>query len=276
VKRPESKELDILFASVEELRQAETALKELKKKIAKNAHGLSDISDTKTRISAGVYSYWYAPEVNAKDIAFGVTGQLQPYTLLKLAGPISVGIPCDRCNKDLPIRSRAQMKSTMDKVRGGYAWAEGYRVVCLPCEEAIHEERFREYELERAKQRVREYELKGMPYRQYLATADWQETRCTYLANYVHWTHALECETCNADASLGVYHKTPDGIGKSYDLVLLCITCRDALVVAGKLAGEPSELNLVPKTVARQVLQAHRDRIGQFDDSPHEGAITNG
>lgn len=276
MERPESNELDDLLASVDEFRKAEATLQELKQKIARKAHGLAAIADKKSRIAAGAYAYWYAPEVNAKDIAFGITGQLQPYTLLKLAGPVSAGIPCDRCHEDLPIRSRAQMKGTLDRIRDNHPSSEGYRVLCPPCEEAVREERLQAYLQETERQRAWQRELERMPYRQYLETPDWQNALYSHLWHCVYLAHALECETCDAGDGLGVYHKSAEDIGRSDDLVLLCTVCRDALIAAGKLAGEPCELNLVTKTLARQILQAHRDRIESRKVGIWEPVASNG
>lgn len=263
MQRPDCPELDTLLASVEELRAAESHLAALKAKIAQDAQGLSKIVNKAERIAAGVYAYWYAPEAHASDIALGTTGRTHPGRLLKLGGPVSVGVPCDRCQADLPIHSRNQMKETLDRLRGGYRWPEGYRVLCFTCEEAIHDgRRVEQTRLDRERDQ-RERELAALPYADYLQTDDWRDAKSAFLWFRAQEYQALSCETCNGEGDRGVYHKSLERLGGGDDLVLLCAGCRDALRKANRMAGEPGPANLLSPAEADAILShLEAERIG--------------
>lgn len=263
MERPKSAELDTLFATVDEIRATEEHLKRLKDRVATEAQALAKIPAKKDRIEAGVYAYWYAPEVHAADIAMGATGRTHPARMLKAAGPVSVGVPCDRCQADLPIYSRNQMKETLDRLRGGYGWPEGYRVLCFACEEAIHADRDVERRKLDSEREQRDRELAALSYADYLQTEDWQQAKGAFLWWRADESQALTCETCNAEDDRGVYHKTLDRLGGGDDLVLLCATCRNALLKAGRLAGEPGPPNALPKHEADQLLsEVFAERFG--------------
>jgi hypothetical protein len=119
MERPESSELDAIFATAAEIRATEARLKELKVQGSAQAQALANIADKKVRLAAAIYAYWYAPEINASDLSFGATGKAHPSALLKLVGPVSVGVPCERCGQDMPITSRANMKAVLDGVQNG-------------------------------------------------------------------------------------------------------------------------------------------------------------
>lgn len=121
IKRPEVAQLDAIFATVAKIHRAEARLAALKEQVAQEARALAEIPDKRLRIEAGFYAYWFAPEVPATDIAVGATGRPHPARLMKLAGAVSIGIPCDRCQEDLPIRSRSQMKDILALSGGGPA-----------------------------------------------------------------------------------------------------------------------------------------------------------
>ena len=137
IRRPEAPQLDAIFATVEKIHRAEKRLAGLREQVAQEARALAEIPDKSLRIEAGFYAYWFAPEVPATDIAMGATGRSHPGRLLKLAGPVSVGIPCDRCGEDLPVRSRSHMKEVLEQARSGPASRLRYRLICIPCQNAL-------------------------------------------------------------------------------------------------------------------------------------------
>lgn len=261
MRRPDHPQLDAIFSTVDEIRLGEERLSHLKARVATEAQALSQIADKQARIEAAIYAYWYAPEVNASDIAFGATGRTHPGRLIKMGGPVSLGVPCDRCTEDLPIRSRAQMKETLDRLRGPVRWPEGYRVLCLLCEEAIHEQRRTSSDQLHVEQQRRRRELAAMRYDEYLKTADWREIRDRYLWSRAYEHQDLACETCTSTEERGVYHKTTEGLGGQDDLVLLCSTCRDALLAAGRLTGPPGDGNRLANHHVVQLLAARRAEL---------------
>jgi hypothetical protein len=109
---------------------------------------------------------------------------------------------------------------------------------------------------------ARRRELESLSYAEYVRTPEFQEARNLHLWWLTDRMHALRCQTCDAEASLGMYHKSADDEGGLGDTILLCTSCRDALAAAGKLAGPPCEGNLVPSELLESFVEAARAELG--------------
>lgn len=254
MERPQAAELDAILATVEEIRQAELRIRDLKVRLSQEAHALAHIEDKPTRIASAVYAYWFAPEASASDLTFGAIGQKHPSKLLKYVGAQPTGVHCERCEAELEIGSREQMKQVLAKAARGYPIPEGYRILCSGCWEAVFEARSDEWERAEQLLRARASEIAKLEYADYLQTADWVHQRVRYLGLLLDLTKSpLECEACGAAEELGLYHKTLERLGRSDDLILLCVTCADALMGAGRLAGRPTERNRVSETFAKRL-----------------------
>lgn len=261
IERPEAPQLDAIFATLDKIHRAEKRLATLHEQVSREARALAEIPDKRLRLAAGFYAYWFAPEVPVADIAMGATGRPHPGSLLKLAGPVSVGVPCDRCGEDLPIRSRSHMKEVLDQARAGSCSWVRYGLVCISCQNALQEESLRERIAECDAAEARRRELAALPYAEFLKTPEFEEARNLHLWWLADRTHVLQCETCNAENSLGVYHKLADEEGELGGSILLCISCRDTLLAAGKLAGQPCEGNLIPPEFAASFVEAVRAEL---------------
>jgi hypothetical protein len=258
IDRPKVAQLDALLATVAKIRKAEARLTELKEQAAREARALAEITDKKLRIGAGFYAYWLAPEVSATDIALGATGRSHPARLMKLAGAVSIGVPCERCQVDLPIRSRSQMKEVLHIAHGADPLPETYRILCVPCQNALNEESLQERMAEIDAYHVRQLELQAMSYAEYLDTEEFDEARALHLWWHADRYQALECEACDDGTTLGIYHKPPENGARLGGLIMLCAVCRDALLAAGKLGQAPLEPNLIPEELAARALEAAR------------------
>jgi hypothetical protein len=256
--RPEDPHLDRLLATVDELRVAEERLTELKQRAGLEARALASITDPVQRINAGIYAYWFAPEVHAADIAFGVTGREHPGRLLSLAGPVSIALPCDRCAGDIPIHSRAMMKETLKKAKGPHGLPEGFRVVCPECWDQIREDRSVDWGAAIERRDERSAELQALPYSEYLTTDDWARQLNSFLSARFQTDHALHCEACGGDERIGCYHRSLGSLGHGDDIVLLCKWCFSPLNYAGRIAGQPSASNLLSASLVAQHTEAFR------------------
>lgn len=261
IERPEAPQLDAIFATLDKIHRAEKRLAALREQISRDARALAEIPDKRLRIAAGFYAYWFAPEVPVADIAMGATGRPHPGRLLKLAGPVTVGVPCDRGGEDLPIRSRSHMKEVLDQARAGSCSWVRYGLVCIPCQNALQEESLNERVAECDAMEARRRELEALSYAEFLETPEFEEARNLHLWWLADRTQTLECETCNAEKSLGLYHKLGDEEGRRGGSILLCTSCRDALLTAGKLAGQPCEGNLVPPELLATFVDAVRAEL---------------
>lgn len=261
IKRPEAPQLDAIFATVDKIHRAEKRLAALREQVAQEARALAEITDKRLRIEAGFYAYWFAPDVPSKDIALGATGRPHPAKLMRLAGPVTVGVPCDRCGEELPIRSRSQMKEVLDQAGTGPSSMLRYKLVCIPCQNELDEESFRRREAEYVSWEARRRDVAGLPYAEYLQTGEWEDACDRHLWWRGDQTGALDCETCGSSDRLGLYHKSLDGLGTADELTLLCTECRDALIAGGKLAGPPSAGNLVPPERIASITEALRAEL---------------
>jgi hypothetical protein len=249
--QPKTPQLETLMATVAEMRQMQERLKELKERTSTEAHALYEIADRNLRLQSAAYAYWYAPEVNAKDLTFGAIRQTHPSKLMKLIGSQTSNISCDRCGTKLEITSRAAMADLQSG--GGARFPEGFRVICPDCREAIFAARHVEYERRDKEVARRMAELSALPYAHYLETEEWKERLSAFLGFYLHEHSDFVCETCEAEADLGVFHTSLDGLGFHDHLILLCATCISALKDAGRAVGEPGPANRVSPLVLRDL-----------------------
>jgi hypothetical protein len=261
IDRPKAAQLDALLATVAKIRRAEARLTELKEQAALEARALAQIDDKKLRIGAGFYAYWFAPEVSATDIALGATGRSHPARLMKLAGSVSIGVACHRCREDLPIRSRNQMKEVLRDARVGDPLPGAYRILCIPCQNALNEESLQERMAEVDAYHARQPELEAMSYAEYLETDEFDEARALHLWWHADRYQALECEACDDGTTLGIYHKPPENGARRGGLIMLCAVCRDALLAAGKLGETPLAANLISQDHVEAVLEAARAEL---------------
>jgi len=184
---------------------------------------------------AATWAYWMAPEVNVSSLAEAVLGSADTYRLRQEIDMVSAGVDCDRCQEPIVFSSRTALQQSLNQLRKNRsAWAEGYRVVCDDCREAIFEARNQIYKAREAAWQTRLNELRTMPYREYLRTPEWQERRKRHLKSA-----GFRCQVCNAgDTVLDVHHRTYERRGnENYkDLLVLCRGCHKIFHREGRLA----------------------------------------
>jgi 5-methylcytosine-specific restriction endonuclease McrA len=139
---------------------------------------------------------------------------------------------CVRCGvtHECKVISRSRLKI----VRNG--------VMCSDCEaklELARQEGMREtdkrwaQELKRRSDRLRE--LRAMPYREYLQTPEWDQTRSAALRR-----GRGACQACNASGCiLHVHHRTYERLGEELasDLIVLCAGCHSLFHKQRELAA---------------------------------------
>lgn len=153
-------------------------------------------------------------------------------------GPVTVAGVChtSRCRNAVyvTINTRAEMKEWREHQTIGGAgrnWGAKH-VVCTDCWEAgapereraerLRQEQADRWRLEReAEQRLRD-SLPTMPYKEYLQTEHWKETRKGALKRA-----GYKCQLCNSDLMLQVHHRTYERRGneQARDLIVLCQRC---------------------------------------------------
>lgn len=229
-------ELEAILEDIESMEEGIRTLKERLKEIPRLM--ASQISDDGELVEVAQYLYWMVPELSGSAISEGLLG-LGIHDLKKLIGSSTTNIDCDRCHNPIEFRSRSHLQDTIRNLRRtertGYArYAEGYTVICDPCWEEVQQIRAVERRQQEARQKARLYELKTMPYRDYLRTPEWQERRKRHIKSA-----GFRCQVCNSSGvPLDVHHRTYERRGDEYykDLLALCRNCHEIFHREGRLA----------------------------------------
>jgi DNA-directed RNA polymerase subunit RPC12/RpoP len=199
--------------------------KKLKRQVVEIAHQLDD-NDKK---EAAQYLYWVHSELSAEDIGksfFNVNG----HKLRNFIGGVISDIVCKKCGKPILIKSRTELVKLSSFKQHSIL---GSGIICESCWEKIYQERHEEYLIKEEAKKDRLIELKNMPYKEYLTTPEWQETRKAQLkrANY-------RCQVCNSNKDfLNVHHRTYEHRGEETykDLIVLCQDCHEIFHSNGKI-----------------------------------------
>lgn len=213
---------------------AQVAVDEAKQRLAEaEAELIVKVQKLCSRVNGNVqfrddvraYLYWFHPDVRPGAIseAFGLTkGTRRPLVPTK--------IKCKWCGEPLLVSSRDALRHEIEAYPlplggvhdPGYKGTD-YKTCCrTQYSDWLDREREPERQKRYAEQAARLEELRTMPYREYLQTAEWQETRKQALKR-AHY----KCQLCNREGRLNVHHKTYEHRGQELnsDLIVLCENC---------------------------------------------------
>jgi 5-methylcytosine-specific restriction endonuclease McrA len=173
------------------------------------------LADERARTAALRALYWGCLTVRPAEIAkaFG----LRTHELARMAAPKATGRRCVTCGRELEAASRAGLRAVL----------EGWQVQCPACrqrdwEAALARDAARREERLRARA-ARLAELRALPYRDYLQTAEWQATRRAALRHACY-----KCQLCGSRGTpLEVHHNCYERLGAELpgDVVVLCSRC---------------------------------------------------
>jgi hypothetical protein len=226
-------ELEAILHDIADMKEAIAMLKERLRGIPEQM--ASEIPSQTDRIEAARYLYWTQPDLSPTLIAEGLLDTTLR-ELLRLVGPSTTDIVCDRCGEAVPVSSRTNLEELRHRQCESPRYAEGYRVICSSCWSAVQRDRSAWYEQYEHQQRARFQELMTMPYPEYLQTPEWQERRARHLKSA-----GFRCQVCNAgNVQLDVHHRIYGQRGCEYfkDLIVLCHTCHAIFHRTGRLAEE--------------------------------------
>lgn len=138
-----------------------------------------------------------------------------PQVIDRFLPPAFLSFNCSVCGNEyqVEVTTRSKLKSARTP----------YRCICQKCEAIEQKQRHAQYEEMQRQREAQIYELRTMPYGEYLKTDHWKSLRARMLkrANY-------SCQLCNAsNVSLHVHHRTYENRGdEDYsDLIVLCAPC---------------------------------------------------
>jgi 5-methylcytosine-specific restriction endonuclease McrA len=227
MKRPDVPAMTELESTLQKIKDMEDVINVLKKKLKRQVGEIAHQLDDNDKKEAAQYLYWVHSELSAGDIAksfFDTTGNRLSYIIGS-----TYTTPCRKCGEPVVIKSRMQLKALSSS--GIYCPSSYY--ICDSCDKESTIKSHKEWiEKEEAK-KDRLLELKKMPYKEYLTTPEWQETRKAQLkrANY-------RCQVCNSnEKSLNVHHRTYENRGEETykDLIVLCQDCHETFHSNGKI-----------------------------------------
>lgn len=159
--------------------------------------------------------YWCASEITTTTIYNAlsmVLSQDKAKQSMAMAKDLaSMDIRCSECSKvwTVKVTSRNDYQTKLNSQR---------YITCDECKEKQH----KAYEIQRATIQNRLYQLKTMPYQEYLQTDEWKETRLKALKRA-----DFKCQVCNRPDKLNVHHRTYENRGneQNRDLTVLCEDC---------------------------------------------------
>lgn len=171
--------------------------------------------------SEAAHFYW-CTEIKTTEINEAYCDGVSNNMLANVIGPaLVVGMICTKCLADVYATSRTQA-GEFYKYTEEYTGRRSRDFICKSCTLARREADYAEYEAERAARRAREFELRTMPYREYLLTPEWngRRERALRVAHYC-------CQTCSSGGIMHVHHRTyvRRGEERVTDLIVLCADC---------------------------------------------------
>lgn len=248
---------------LDRIHEHEAAIANLMENLPPLVHALRGIEDGARRKAIATHLYWFMPEVKVKDIAFAFTGRAQQFAVIGLIRPDETRFTCTKCTAPISISTRQKMKefqaeSTQDARHSGHHWSTA-RLLCGQCQA----ERARASKIIRNKMEsayiARRSELRAMSYAEYLQTPEFDQRRRYAVDDRLKETVGLTCSICPSEDEIGLYHKINMPIPCDADTILLCSTCKDALLEKGKIHAPEPRGHIIP---ARVLIDATRERNG--------------
>lgn len=180
--------------------------------------------------------YWLT-DIKTNEISRAFEGQVTSAGIATAAGPATIlNFKCTRCAGPVHVFSRENAKKRFDYLASGRGphlvpWANPG--ICAPCSRELEDNSQAYYRAQDEARNRRERELQTMPYREYLQTPEWQETRKQALSRAKY-----HCQTCSSADRLQVHHRTYVRRGREYssDLIVLCGSCHTLFHENSKLA----------------------------------------
>jgi hypothetical protein len=219
IKRPNIPAIDELEAITRDIEAMKRAISGLEERLCKIPSKVaSQLSSDSERLDAARYLYWCRPEVKVKPIADSLLKNQNWKNLPSTVGKASVKRQCRICqlSYEFVLTSRDHLKK-IDLSN---------KDTCNDCNQRFAAVREAEINARIRTQAHRLYELRTMPYSDYLKTPEWKERRSHHLlsADYC-------CQVCsrsrNPENPLEVHHNTYERRGGECfsDLLVLCREC---------------------------------------------------
>ena len=192
-----------------------------KAELAENARQYLMESPEEELLARAALVYWGLLEVPCALIASVVLGDPKKTSALVSLLPSRVSpIKCRECSTEIEVKSRSALIEAQKHERETKHHSGGN--ICKACQGKRFAARDDDYAERLARQAERSRALHTMPYRDYLLTEEWLETRNRKLKQA-----RFSCQLCNSGGLLNVHHRTYDrrGYEDMADLIVLCHPC---------------------------------------------------
>ncbi len=169
--------------------------------------------------------YWTTDIPNTEIAeAYGVVAS----EITKLAGDGIVKgkvFTCRECSFLVTVSSRAEATDKFRNFQSRFPWTGARWAapdMCKRCRHRLRDADQGQFMEEMRGRGQRRRELATMPYREYLATPEWDRTRKDALQRAKY-----SCQTCSGKGELHVHHRTyiRRGHEQASDLIVLCADC---------------------------------------------------
>lgn len=225
-----------LEAMLQDIAEMEEAIRELKQRIKNIPTKFAEqLGTQEERIEAACYLYWIIQKVPAQAIASDLLGVTE-WKLRELVGRAKGLINCEKCGKPIEFRCREHKRKIIVAFKRKHSkYAKVYEIMCDKCWNEFQEIRNHKSEEYYTALQARLFELKIVPYQEYLQTSEWQERRKRHLESVDY-----RCQVCNATSKpIDIHHRTYERRGdeRYTDLLALCRDCHALFHREGRLAN---------------------------------------
>lgn len=218
---PELQEvMELARLAVESNRAAETAVKLAIERMNDAARRyLMAAKDHEDQILRADFVYWKMPDVRTGVIASVLLGdEKKGCRVASMIPGCNAGFECQKCGELVRFSSRTDMQQHISSERK----FGGFGRTCDECREKERQESQARYRQSQDELDAAIEELRSMPYREYLLTQHWLDTRNRKLRQA-----QFRCQICNEGWPLDVHHRTYErrGFEDMGDLTVLCRNC---------------------------------------------------
>jgi 5-methylcytosine-specific restriction endonuclease McrA len=173
-------------------------------------------------IERATYVYWEVPDAPVSLLANALLGDpKKTHAVAQLLPRQERAATCSECGNAFTAKVRSRSEAAVAKSKRRSAWFS----FCEQCESGRQASRERDREQQREQELARQARvahLATMPYKEYLQTPEWMETRMAKLRQA-----RFKCQLCNAGGLLDTHHRTYARRGHEAmaDLIVLCRDC---------------------------------------------------
>lgn len=191
--------------------------KELRAELEQAIHSLAlQHPESPVRRRIAWQLYWLHPAIPVRWIAEAFSISPHGIAVAAFVGPAE-DLQCDACPRQITLKTRTQYQELTTTSK----WVR--RLLCEECADREHRERDEAWQQKYQAQAERLRALQAMPYKDYLNTPEWDETRRRHYKR-----SGYRCQVCNVGGvQLNVHHRTYERLGqeKIRDLICLCQDC---------------------------------------------------